>query len=223
MTAVAEFTEQFVCYFSDDAKKPLYAASMEHYLKRSALDRLDRYFDEAPSLAMGAAWADTHTYLPDDLLVKVDIATMANSLEARSPLLDQNLMTWAAQVPERQRFAGDEPKSLFKRAMEPYLPNDLLYRPKMGFGVPIDIWLRKDLKNFAYETLLGKTAVARGLFDTRHVRDLLDWHCAGQNWAPRLWALLMLELWFQMWVDTPDAFAHPVAQRLGSVPARLTA
>src|SRR5262249_33392190 len=159
----------------------------------------------------------------DDLLVKVDVASMANSLEARSPLLDQQLMSWAAEIPERQRFAGDEPKSLFKKAMEPYLPHDLLYRPKMGFGVPIDAWLRTDLNAFAYETLLSKTAASRELFDAGHVRAMLDWHCQGQNCAPRLWALLMLELWYQMWIDTSDAFAHPVAQNLGSVPVSLVA
>jgi asparagine synthase (glutamine-hydrolysing) len=209
--------EQFIAYFSDEAKKWTYGPGMASYLSRSALDRLDHYFDEAPTLTLGAAWADIHTYLPDDLLVKVDIASMANSLEARSPFLDHELMSWAATIPEEQRFTGAEPKALLKKAMEPYLPHDLMYRPKMGFGVPIDLWLRADLKEFAYETLLGRTARERGLFDLDYVKTMLDWHSDGQNWSTRIWALLMLELWFQMWIDPAEPFSKPVPSRLGSM------
>lgn len=215
--------EQFIAYFSDDAKKATYGDGMAAYLDRSALDRLDRYFDEAPTMTLGAAWADTHTYLPDDLLVKVDIASMANSLEARSPFLDHVLMSWAATIPEDQRFTGTEPKALLKKAMEPYLPHDLMYRPKMGFGVPIDVWLRGELKEFAYDTLLGSAARQRGLFKLDYVKTMLDWHSEGQNWAPRIWALLMLELWFQMWIDPAEPFAASVPARLGSRPSAAMA
>jgi asparagine synthase (glutamine-hydrolysing) len=190
-----------IANFSDEAKARLYAGDMRDYLDRSALDRLDPYFHEADTMASGAAWADTHTYLPDDLMVKVDVASMAHSLEARSPLLDQKLMEWAASIPEHLRFQGTETKSLFKQAMEPYLPHDLLYRPKMGFGVPIDQWLRKDMREFAYDILLDRTSRERGLFDMKNVRDILDAHVNGQNWATRIWCLLMLELWFRMWID----------------------
>jgi len=174
------------------------------YLGSSALDRLDIYMDQAETVAFGAAWADLHTYLPDDLMVKVDIASMAHSLEARSPLLDHKLMEWAARIPEDQRFQGNELKSLLKKAMEPHLPRELLYRPKMGFGVPIDRWLRAEMRDFAYDVLLGHRARQRGLFDAGHVRDLLDLHCSGQNMSNQIWALLMLELWFRMWIDQSD-------------------
>jgi asparagine synthase (glutamine-hydrolysing) len=129
---------------------------------------------------------------------------MAHSLEARSPLLDHKLMEWAAGIPETQRFEGTEPKSLFKKAMEPYLPHALLYRPKMGFGVPIDRWLRAEMRDFACDMLLDGTARQRGLFDADYVRQLLDQHAIGQNWSNRIWALLMLELWFRMWIDRAD-------------------
>ncbi len=215
--------EPFIAYFSDEAKKWTYSGEMAGYLGRSALDRLDQYFDEAPTLTSGAAWADIHTYLPDDLLVKVDIASMANSLEARSPFLDHELMTWAATIPEYQRFSGSEPKGLLKRAMEAYLPHDLMYRPKMGFGVPIDIWLRNQLKEFVYDTLLGSAARHRGLFKLDYVKTMLDWHTGGQNWSTRIWALLMLELWFQMWIDPADPFALPIPARLGAAPDMLAA
>lgn len=210
----SRYYEVSIAYFSEAAKTQLYAGDMRRFLQYSALSRLDRYLDQAKNFALGAAWADVHNYLPDDLLIKVDVASMAHSLEARSPLLDQKLMEWAATIPEEQRFEGSEPKSLFKQAMEPYLPHELLYRPKMGFGVPIDLWLRADMRDFAYDVLLGATARQRGLFDPNYVRQLLDNHMAGQNWAYWIWALLMLELWFRMWIDTEDPFADPTAQRI---------
>ncbi|MBP0462573.1 asparagine synthase (glutamine-hydrolyzing) [Roseomonas sp. PWR1] len=207
--------ETFIAYFSDAAKGQLYAGDMRNFLARSSLDALDRFFDAAPTFAWGAQWADLHTYLPDDLLVKMDIATMAHGLEGRSPFLDHELLSWACTVPEDQRFEGNEPKSLLKQAMEPYLPHDVLYRPKMGFGVPIDRWLRTELKDAVYDLLTGETARARGLFDIGEVRALLGRHMGGENWASRIWALLMLEMWFRMWIDTPTALSHPTAARLG--------
>ena len=104
--------------------------------RRSALDLLEPYFAEADSLVAGANWADIHTYLPDDLMVKVDVASMAHGLESRSPLLDHVFMEWAAELPEQVKMARGLTKALFKSAMEPYLPAELLYRPKMGFGCP---------------------------------------------------------------------------------------
>jgi len=198
-----------IAYFSDQSKAGLYAGDMRDFLEQSALDRLDHYLDQAETFAAGAAWADIHTYLPDDLMVKVDVASMAHGLEARSPLLDHKLMEWAATIPEDLRFQGNETKSLFKQAMEPHLPRELLYRPKMGFGVPIDLWLRTDMREFAYDVLLDRTACERGLFDAGYIRGLLDAHSSGQNCAPRIWALLMLELWFRMWIDREGAVPLP--------------
>lgn len=206
--------EQFIAYFSDESKNEIYTGDMRKHLAHSSLDRLDDYFDQARSMALGAAWADSHTYLPDDLLVKVDVASMANSLEVRAPFLDHKLMEWAAGIAEEQRFQGRELKALLKQAMEPYLPKELMYRPKMGFGVPIDIWLRNDMREFAYDTLLSETARSRGLFDPNVIKSLLDRHSAGENWSIRIWALLMLELWFRMWIDTNDPFESDVARQI---------
>ena len=206
--------EQFVAYVSDESKSELYAGDMRRFLAHSALDRLDGYFDAADTMTLGAAWADTHTYLPDDLLVKVDIASMANSLEVRAPFLDHELMTWAAGIPEEQRFDGRELKSLLKHAMEPYLPRELLHRPKMGFGVPIAAWLRDEMRDYACDVLTSRVARERGLFDPNAVGNLLDRHVAGENWSIQIWALLMLELWFRMWIDPADPFEHTVAKSI---------
>jgi asparagine synthase (glutamine-hydrolysing) len=198
----------------DYMKREGYSSAMSEFLSRSALDKLEPYFDEAPSFVSGANWADIHTYLPDDLMVKVDIATMAHGLEARSPLLDHHLLEWAMGLPESVKTAGGELKAIFKRAMEPYLPREVLYRPKMGFGCPIDHWLRGELKEMAYDTLLSESAVGRGIFERDYVRRLLDEHVAGTvPHHTRLWALLMMELWFRMWVDQPAeaALMRPAA------------
>jgi len=193
-----------IVYFTDDDKAAGYGDAMQEHLAGAALDLLEPYFAEADSLVSGANWADIHTYLPDDLMVKVDVASMAHGLEARSPLLDHVFMEWAAGLPEQLKMAHGETKALFKSAMEPYLPNELLYRPKMGFGCPVDHWFRSELKEFAHETLLSQSARERGLFRPDYVRQLLEEHCAyTQDHHTRLWALLMLELWFQMWIDSP--------------------
>ena len=193
-----------IAYFLDYQKRDGYTDAMSEQLAGSALDLLEPYFEAAPSLASGANWADIHTYLPDDLLVKVDVATMAHGLEARSPLLDHEFMEWAMTIPESIKMAGGVTKTLFKTAMEPYLPRELIYRPKMGFGCPVDHWFRAELKEMAYDVLLSDTATSRNIFHKNYVKRLLDDHMSERaNQQTRLWALLMLELWFRMWVDQP--------------------
>lgn len=201
-----------MAYFYDHDKAAGYDHNLLPFLSSSSLDLLEPYFQRSNSYVGGAAWADIHTYLPDDLLVKVDIASMAHGLEARSPLLDHKLMEWAARIPSAQKMQGGVTKAILKSALEPYLPNEILYRPKMGFGVPIDEWLKGELKEFAYDTLLSTKARQRGLITPDYVKTMLDEHCAGiRQHHTRLWALLMLELWFQMWIDPADAPLLPPA------------
>jgi len=197
-----------IAYFMDYQKRQGYAEGMGEFLCGSALDRLENYFGEAPDLVTGANWADIHTYLPDDLMVKVDVASMAHSLETRSPLLDHVLMEWAARLPLSVKMAGGETKAIFKKAMEPYLPHQVLYRPKMGFGCPVGDWLRHELREMAYDVLLSSAATGRGIFRRDYVERLLDDHVAGRvQHDTRLWALLILELWFRAWVDPPTETA----------------
>jgi len=193
-----------IVYFTDHDKAAVYSEAMQEQLGGSALDLLEPYFAETDSLVAGANWADIHTYLPDDLMVKVDVASMAHGLESRSPLLDHVFMEWAAGISEHVKMARGVTKALFKSAMEPYLPAELLYRPKMGFGCPVDHWFRNELKELAHDTLLSQSARQRGLFRPDYIRRLLDEHCSfTRDHHTRLWALLMLELWFLMWIDAP--------------------
>jgi asparagine synthase (glutamine-hydrolysing) len=193
-----------ITYFMDYMKREGYTQDMSEFIAGSALDLLEPYFEAAPTLVSGANWADIHTYLPDDLMVKVDVASMAHGLESRSPLLDHVFMEWAMTIPESIKLAGGVTKALFKKAMERYLPHELLYRPKMGFGCPVDHWFRAELKDMAYDILLSDTATGRGIFRKDYVTQLLEEHVSARtSHHTRLWALLMLELWFRMWVDQP--------------------
>jgi asparagine synthase (glutamine-hydrolysing) len=161
-----------------------------------------------------AVRADVMLYLPDDLLVKMDIASMAHSLEVRSPLLDQEIVEFAASLPVEFKLRGRTLKYLLKRAMEGVLPPQILTRGKMGFGVPIDRWFRHELRELAYDTLLDSRAASRGLLRPEAVRRYLDEHVAGRaHHHHRLWALLMLELWHRTFIDRRCPAAPPSLAR----------
>lgn len=201
---------RWIATFSDAQKGALYGDRLRDCLGERSMGLLVPWFAGEAPVEARAAWADIHTYLPDDLLIKMDVAAMAHGLEGRSPFLDQELMTFAATIPASQKMAGTQTKSLLKSAMKARLPRRLLHRPKMGFGVPIEKWLRHELKDMAYETLLAERARSRGLFRPQAVRALLDEHVSGSRVHHyRLWALLMLELWFVMWIDPPRSPERP--------------
>ncbi len=148
--------------------------------------------------------ADVARYLPEDLLVKLDVATMAHGLEARCPFLDQDVLEFAARLPVQWKVCGMAKKVLLRRALRDLLPPEILARPKQGFGVPIDVWFRGALKDLAFDTLLSPRATARGLFRPAAVRQLLEEHVSGRaDRHYQLWNLLMLELWHRMFID-PD-------------------
>jgi asparagine synthase (glutamine-hydrolysing) len=206
--------EPSIAYFSARDKAAGYGDAMAAEGFANSLDLLEPYFAQAPSMVAGAAWADIHTYLPDDLLVKVDIATMAHGLEARSPLLDHELMAWAASIPDAQKMSGQETKQLMKRALAHHLPHEILYRPKMGFGVPIERWLKNELKEIAHDCVDSPRARQRGIFRPGYGAELLEQHCGGTRLHhPRLWAMIMLELWYRTWIDEPDPLATRTAEQ----------
>ena len=145
---------------------------------------------------------DLMTYLPNDLLVKVDIATMAVSLEARSPFLDHHVIEFAASLPEKFKLRGLTTKYLLKKVLRKLLPSENLDRRKMGFGVPIGHWFRGKMQPFLREVVLSEKALNRGLFRPETVRQLVDQHTEGKrDYSHQLWTLLMLELWFQRFID----------------------
>jgi asparagine synthase (glutamine-hydrolysing) len=139
---------------------------------------------------------DVNSYLPGDLLVKVDIATMAHSLEARSPFLDPEVMEFAASLPSREKASLGRKKRILRSAYRGRIPDSILDGPKRGFGVPLGAWFRGDLQDYARELLLDRSTIERGYLNESAVRSVLDAHTAGHgDRSQQLWALLMLESW----------------------------
>jgi asparagine synthase (glutamine-hydrolysing) len=154
---------------------------------------------------------DVHTYLPDDLLVKIDIATMAHSVEARSPLLDQEVMELAASLPADYKLGGGTTKRVLKEAFRSDLPDHILDRPKKGFGVPLRHWFRDELRDMPREMLLDPGSRTRQWLRADEVERLIDEHRAERaDHSLRLWTLLQLETWHREVVDTAPAAAAAV-------------
>jgi len=188
---------------SDKARlyEPAFAARVSAPASLSLLETLYRATD-AEGEAEAFAAVDAQTYLPDDLLVKTDIASMASSLEVRSPLLDHQVMEFAASLPQGMKLRGLIGKHLLRALFRDDLPPAVLDRRKMGFGVPIERWFRAELREMAYDLLLDGPARARGYFRPEVVREWLDRHVQGRaNHHSQLWTLLMLELWHRVHVD----------------------
>jgi len=196
---------RWFCHFYGDRKAEL--CTPEFLAAAGETDALEGLLalyraSDASDFGEATLGVDAALYLPDDLLVKVDIASMAHSLEARSPFLDHEFMEFAATIPFDLKIRGRVKKYILKRALTGLLPDEILHRPKMGFGVPIDHWLRRELREFAADTLLGPKAAGRGYFRQEMIRQMLDEHARGRaNWHYLLWTLLMLELWHRTYID----------------------
>jgi asparagine synthase (glutamine-hydrolysing) len=156
----------------------------------------------------GLQLLDLRTYLPGDLLFKADIASMACSLELRSPLLDHHVVELGLALPDRLKARGRIGKIALRRAFAADLPPEILARGKKGFGVPVSRWFREDLRELSGDVLLGERARSRGLFRTEAVEGLVREHAAGRaDHGAKLWSLVMLELWQQHYVDGDPASA----------------
>jgi asparagine synthase (glutamine-hydrolysing) len=157
------------------------------------------------------------SYLAGDLLVKTDRMTMANSLEARCPFLDQRLLEFASGIPSALKLKGMTTKYVLKRALAGYLPQDIIWRKKHGFGVPVGHWFRTSLREFLCDHLLSPTARQRGYFDEQRLRCLISEHLSGQqDHGHRLWALLTLEVWHRLFIDREVNPWPPMATKIKS-------
>jgi len=162
-----------------------------------------------PSLRERMMYLDMMTYLPGDILTKVDRASMAVSLEVRCPLLDHVFLEYVARIPAGKKLAGRNGKRIFKQALEPFLPDDILYRRKMGFGVPILEWLREGIREYAEAQILNG-AGSRAYFSRPFLESIWREHQRGtRNWATELWAVLMFNLWYARFAESgaPSAAA----------------
>ena len=189
-------------YFKPEAKKSLYApdfaaqvdvAGAQHYIN-SFFAR-----NHTSDPVTRAQYVDIKSYLPEDILVKVDRMSMAHSLEVRAPILDHKVMEYAARLPSELKLNGKESKYIFKKMNGGRLPQDILYRRKQGFNVPLDSWLRGQLKDLAHDALFASRSGLSDYFNIRYVKGLWDRHQAKrENNGTPLWGLMMFGLWRRM-------------------------
>ena len=223
-TALAEPRERryirWVSHFGRDLKAQL---CTEDFLRAAAFDAeallMATYASsDAPDFVDATLDVDVNHYLPDDLLVKVDIATMAHGLEGRSPFLDRRVMEFAASLPSHLKLRNGNKKFILKKAVAGLVPREILERPKMGFGVPLESWFRRELKDLAFDVLLSTRAAGRGYFRQPVVRRMLERHVSGIESAHyQLWNLLMLELWHRAFIDRPPSRSRQGAETLGAL------
>ena len=196
---------RWVSTFNEEMKGPLYSDFFrEQTADADATGIIGNWFKRANGIGIVDALllTDQMTYLPNDLLVKVDIATMAVSLEARSPFLDHHVIEFAASLPQNLKLRRLTGKYLLKKVLRKLLPSENLTRRKMGFGVPIGHWFRGKMQPFLREVVLSDKALRRGLFKPEAVKHLVDSHTrAERDYSHQLWTLLMLELWFNRFID----------------------
>ncbi len=196
---------RWVSVFDTEHKRSIYSEDFQHETNGALAGKLlEPWFERAngSGIVDAALLTDIMTYLPNDLLVKVDIATMAVSLEARSPFLDHHVIEFAASLPEKMKLRGLTTKYLLKRVLARLLPAENINRRKMGFGVPIGHWFRGTLQPFLRDTLVSEKALSRGLFKPQAIKQLIELHTRSErDYSHQLWTLLMLELWFQRFID----------------------
>jgi asparagine synthase (glutamine-hydrolysing) len=205
----------WIATFTDDDRDALYTDELRSSLRERPAAKLirDSYVSsDADNVIERLLDVDLHSFLPDGLLVKMDIATMAHSLEVRSPLLDHRFMEVVASMPASAKVRGRRTKVAFKDALRPWIPDHILDRPKMGFGVPLKQWFRGDLRDLPGDVLLDPRALDRGYFRPDAVRGLIDAHHAGRaDNSLKLWSLLQLELWLRTYIDPAEVPGAPLA------------
>jgi asparagine synthase (glutamine-hydrolysing) len=186
-----------VSIMSDAMRARLFSAKFRAGLQGySAIEVMRGHAARSPTddpLSM-IQYLDMKTYLPGDILTKVDRASMAHALEVRVPLLDHKLVEWISGLPPEMKLKGSEGKYIFKKAMEKYLPHDILYRKKQGFAVPLAAWFRGPLRERVQQALLGPTLADTGMFNQDYLRELVEQHQSGRrDYSAPIWTLLMFE------------------------------
>ena len=212
-----------VSIFRDDMREHLFSADFKRRLAgHRAVDvfyehALRADTDDPLSLIQ---YLDMQTYLVGDINTKVDRASMAHALEVREPLMDHPLVEWAASLSSDLKVRGGESKWLLKKAMEPYLPHAIMYRPKMGFAVPLNRWLRGPLRERVKTAVLDGELGRTGFFNRPYLEHLIDAHASGRrDYSGPLWSLLMFEAFLRKSVAQEGPAAAPAAATASSVEA----
>ena len=189
-----------VSVFHHDAKKELLNPDVhKHISGYRTLDYFKNFYDKAPASdhLSKIQYLDIKSYLCEDILTKVDRASMAVSLEVRCPLLDHVFMEYVARIPKEKKLNGSQGKFIFKKALERYLPKNILYRSKMGFAVPVAQWLRSDIKDYARKLVIEGGA-SKAFLNGQYIEKLWHSHLHGKaDHSFPLWSLMMLNLWYE--------------------------
>ncbi len=199
---------RWMIFLSAAQKRDLYSDSFNNNMyyqplnKRSPFDEVFRDASEYPGLNQDM-YLDLKTYMVDNILVKVDRMSMAASLEARVPLLDYNMVEFAFSLPPEVKVKGNVTKYFMKKSMEGILPDEVIYRPKEGFSIPIKNWLKEDLKDLMLDTLSEKNIKSDGYFNYPYVKRLMDEHLNNRaNHSHRLWTLILFNMWKKNFLDS---------------------
>jgi asparagine synthase (glutamine-hydrolysing) len=200
-----DFYRNIIDYLDQKDKDQIYTEDFKHQVAHSSWNSfIDQYYssNQASNWLDKVLYTDIKTYLPDDLLVKVDIASMAHSVEVRSPLLDHEFMEMTAKIPSDLKLKGKNKKYILKQLAYDLLPRECIDRPKQGFGVPLEHWFRGNLYDYLQTNLLDEKFIGLGWFKRPGIQKLIDDHKSRkQNNANQLWALLMLRTWYQTWFE----------------------
>ena len=192
---IAKRHYNFTNFFDEGAKEQFYRDDFikkltkkencfEKIAKKKPFRELDKVF-----------YLDFNSYIPDDINSKVDLASMMNSLEVRSPMLDYEFAGFMAQMPKKYKTGLLQGKKLFKKMLEKYLPKKVLYRKKHGFSVPIKHWFRNELKGYLKDKIMDKNGLVLQMLKEERVKNLINGHMHGKDNAKKLWALLVLNIW----------------------------
>jgi asparagine synthase (glutamine-hydrolysing) len=191
--------------FSVDEKPDLFSGDLQGRLRGPDPERiLSRHFDRFTHLPWASQMMrfDMETYLPEDVLTKVDRMSMSHSIESRVPLLDNEVIAFACSLPAALKIKNGRRKHILKEVAATLLPKAIIERRKQGFGVPIGVWFRGNLRELFADTLLAPRTLQRGYFQPGFVRLLVDEHLSGtRDHTLRLWQLVVFERWHQHYVD----------------------
>src|SRR5262249_41781387 len=204
------YLRSFTCFQKDDLAELLQPDAAQEMAEHLNENVVQRCLEQAPGEEQLARklYTDIKTTLVSEMLTKVERMTMAHGLEARVPFLDHHLVEWAFTIPGRYKLDGNEGKLLVKKAMEDRLPRELLYRPKQGFNVPLKLWMRTELRDYVQDNFASARFRARGLYRPKAVDALLELHFAGAaDGSNKIFAMLMLELWHQQFVDDRQKYS----------------
>jgi asparagine synthase (glutamine-hydrolysing) len=191
--------------FTQEAKQQLFTKRAREQIEDyDTFSKVLKYFESenVDHLVDKMLYTDLMTRMPDHLLVIVDRMAMAHSLESRSPLIDYKVVEFAASIPAELKLKGKNLKYILKKVARRYLPQELIYRKKQGFGFPLGIWMRTDLKKFISNLFEQSRFVEHGIFNETYVKGLMQEHISGRfNHEYRLWILINLEIWYQLYIE----------------------